>query len=98
MAKRHKLRKIKVYDKKGTNFKKIKVYNKNSINFCRKAINYPAEGVAFGGALEINLYNLNRTRHKTATCCNFVSCSRVFIDRIFYIRRRILRICLRGKG
>lgn len=49
MAKRYKLRKIKVYDKKGTNFEKIKVYNKNSRNFCRKAINYPAEGAAFGG-------------------------------------------------
>lgn len=35
--------------KKSTNFEKIKVYNKNSINFCRKAINYPAEGAAFGG-------------------------------------------------
>ena len=35
--------------KKAQTLKKIKVYDKKSINFCRKAINYPAEGTAFGG-------------------------------------------------
>ena len=64
--------------KKAQTLKKIKVYNKNSINFCSRAMKYPAEGAAFGGDLEINLYDLSRIRHKTATCCNFVSCSRVF--------------------
>lgn len=49
ITKRHKFRKINVYDKKGTNFEKIKVYNKNSINFCSRAITSPAEGAAFGG-------------------------------------------------
>lgn len=56
MAKRYKLQKIKVYDKKSTNFGKIKVYNKNSINFCSRAIKYPAEGAAFGGVMMRKFY------------------------------------------